>query len=463
MKHLFLAARLVLLGFCTNAAFAQTASEAVQALSRYRTAMGLSAVTPNEKLNQTALGHSQYLSALTDRSILGKLAPDGTPEMHRQRVGFPKFIGVTIGDRTKRFNYPFGAGEQIVFSDKGNTGAGAVEQLIATVYHRSGLFNPAWTELGASVDTPDAVLVMGEGATRGRVAADWLGVYPADQSSTARVAFRNELPDPAPDRPGQWLGLPISIHAATGQTLNTNKFEVTDSQGAKVVGRLLEARTDAKIARNEVFFLPNKPLQYGARFMVQADINVGGAAKSMRWTFQTPPNPFVVLPASATTELMPGAPQIIELQGLQDNWNWETQISAPQGVAIDAKSVGAGKMQITFPASCQGDCTATVIVKHEGPHPSIERREFVMSKAWLANRPAAAIVFPQQLIDEAVALRRTRPHSALAYSNVGNGWSWNTITGARNQTEAEQSALASCNKTQSVANGCKLYPLLTAP
>jgi hypothetical protein len=462
MKHSFLAAGLALLGFCTNAALAQTGSEAVQALSRYRTAMGLSAVNPSEKLNQTALGHSQYLSALTDRSILSKLAPDGTPEMHRERVGYPKFIGVTIGDRTKRFGYAYSAGEQIVFSDKGNTGAGAVEQLIATVYHRSGLFNPAWTELGTAVDTPDAVLVMGEGAARGRVAADWLGVYPADQSTTARVAFRNELPDPAPDRPGQWLGLPISIHAATGQTLKTVKFDVMDSRGAKVAGRLLETRTDARITKNEAFFLPDKPLQYGTRYEVQADISVGTTSKNLRWSFQTPPNPFTVLPASATTQLMPGVPQTIELQGLQGNWNWQTQISAPQGVVIEAKSVGTGKMQITFPASCQGDCTATVIVRHEGPHPSTEQREFLMSPAWLASRPAAAVVFPKQLIDEALTLRGARPHSALAYSNVGNGWSWNTITGARSPAEAEQSALASCNKSPGAANGCKLYPL-TAP
>ena len=445
--------------FCANAALADTGLEAVQALSRYRQAMGLSAVAPSEKLNQTALGHSQYLSALTDRSILDKLAPDGTLEMHRERVGYLKFIGVTIGDRTKRFGYAYSAGEQIVFNDKGSTGAGAVEQLMATVYHRSGLFNPAWTELGTAVDTPDAVLVMGEGALRGRVAADWLGVYPADQSTTARVAFRNELPDPAPDRPGQWLGLPISIHTATGQTLKTFKFDLLDARGAKVAGRLLEAKTDARIVKNEAFFLPDKPLQYGARYEVQADISVGTTSKNLRWSFQTPPNPFVVLPLAATTELMPGVPQTIELQGLQANWNWQTQISAPQGVAIETKSVGSGKMQITFPASCGGDCTATVIVKHEGPHPSTEQREFVMNKTWLANRPAPPTLFPQQLIDEASALRQARPHSALAYSNVGNGWSWNTITGARNQVEAEQGALTNCNKNPSAANGCKLYPL----
>ncbi len=462
MKHAFLAAGLVLLGLCTNAALAQTGSEAVQALSRYRTAMGLSAVVPNDKLNQTAIGHSQYLSALTDRSMLDKLAPDGTPEMHRERVGYPKFIGVTIGDRTKRFGYAYSAGEQIVFSDKGNTGAGAVEQLIATVYHRSGLFNPAWTELGAAVDTPDAVLVMGEGAARGSVAADWLGVYPADQSTTARVAFRNELPDPAPDRPGQWLGLPISIHAATGQMLKITRFALLDKNSVPVLGRLLESKSDARIVKNEAFFLPEKPLQYGTRYEVQADISVGATPKSLRWSFQTPPNPFTVLPLASTTELSPGVPQTIELQGLQANWNWQTQISAPQGVTIEAKSVGAGKMQITFPASCQGNCAATVIVKHEGPHPSTEQREFVMSKAWLTSRPAPPPQFPQQLVDEALALRVARPHSALAYSNVGNGWSWNTITGARNQTEAEQSALASCNKNLNAANGCKLYPL-TAP
>lgn len=455
------------LGLATSWVYADTSTsaEAIQALSRYRTAMGLSAVVSNERLNQAAIGHSQYLSALTDRSILSKLASDGTPEMHRERVGYPKFIGVNIGDRIKRFGYSFGAGEQVVFSDKGNTGASAVEQLIATVYHRSGLLNPAWTELGSAVDTVDAVLVMGEGPARGRIAPDWIGIYPADQSTTARVAFSHELPDPAPDRPGQWLGLPISIHAAAGQVIKTSRFDLIDSQGVKVVGRLLEAKSDSKIAKSEVFFMPEKPLQYAMRYSVIADISVGVPAhevqKNMRWSFQTPPNPFAILPVAATTELMPGVPQTIELQGVQGNWSWQTQMNTLEGVAIDVKNVGNGKMQITFPASCGGDCMVAVIVQHEGPHPSTERREFVMNKAWVDNRPVTplAVVFPKQLIDQAASLRGARPHSALAYSLVGGGWSWNTITGAPNQKDAEQGALTNCNKNPSAANGCKLYPL----
>lgn len=453
----------LLLALAANGALADTSLEAVQALSRYRTDMGLSAVTANERLNQTAIGHSQYLSALTDRSILSKLAPDGTPEMHRERVGYPKFIGVTVGDRVKRFGYSFGSGEQVVFNDRGSSGASAVEQLIATVYHRSGLFNPAWTELGAAVDTADAVLVMGEGAIKGRVAANWIGVYPADQSTTARVAFSNEIPDPAPDRPGQWLGLPISIHAAAGQIIKTSKFELLDANGAKVVGRILEAKSDSRIVKNEVFFMPEKPLKYSTRYSVEADISVGTASapvvKNMRWSFQTPPNPFVVLPAAATTEMLPDVPQTIELQGIQGNWNWETQVSSMPGMGILARPLGTGKMQITFPASCGGNCEAVITIKHEGPHPSTERREFVMSKAWLASRPAPAIVFPKQLVDAAAGLRSARPFSALAYWNVGGGWSWNTITGASNQKEAEQGALGNCNQNPKAENSCKLYPI----
>ncbi len=461
MKFSFLASIGFALGFSffSHFSLADTSSEAIQTLSRYRQAMGLGVVTANDKLNQTARGHSQYLSALTDRDILSKLAPDGTPEMHRERLGYPKFVGVTIGDRTKRFGYAYSAGEQVVFSERGNSGASVVDQLMATVYHRSGLLNPAWTELGVAVDTPDAVLVMGEGASKGRVAADWLGVYPADQSSTGRIAFQNEVPDPAPDRAGQWLGLPISIHAAAGQTLKASRFDLLDARGAKVAGRLLEAKSDARIAKNELFFLPEQPLQYGARYSVDADISAGTTQKNLRWSFQTPPNPFVVLPATAVTELTPGVAQTVELQGVQGNWDWQTQMSAPQGVTIETKNIGKGKMQITFPASCGRDCTASVTIKHEGPHPSTERREFVMSKSWLASRPAPPVVFPKKLIDEALALRTARPHSALAYSNVGSGWSWSTITGAPNQMEADQGALANCNKQAGGANVCKLYPI----
>ncbi len=453
-----------------GSALADSGQEAVQALSRYRTAMGLSAVTPNAALKQAALGHSQYLSALLDRAILGKLAPDGTPEMHRQRAGNPKFTGLTIGDRTKRAGYFFGAGEQVVFSSAGNSGAYAVEELMATVYHRSGLLNPAWTELGAAVDTPDAVLVMGEGPVKAKVANDWIAVYPANQSTTARVAFQNEIPDPAPDRPGQWLGLPVSIHAAAGQVLQISQFQLFEHAEnpipASVKGRLLTAKNDTKIAKNEAFFMPEFPLNYNLRYEAVAEMTVvtasGSTPKTLRWTFQTPANPFAVLPITATTELIPGVPQIIELHGIQGNWSWQARSSAPAGTTIDMKDLGGGKIQISFPASCDESCNAKLVIQHTGPHPSTVERQFIVNKAALKVHTSAPIVFPKQLQDAAQALKSASPYSALAYSNVGNGWSWNTITGAPNQKEAEQSALASCNKNPNAANGCKLYPL-TAP
>ena len=464
LKRYFL---FVIFVFCATASLAQTSTSAIARLNQYRADLGLSQLIHNDTLAQTALAHSQYLSALQDRSILSKVAPNGTPEMHLERVGYAKFTGVTLGDRAKYQGYPYGAGEQVIFNERDNSGAAVVDQLIATVYHRSGLLNPAWSQLGAAVDTPDSVLVLGEGPVRSKVAADWIAFYPANKSFVRRVGFQNELPDPAPERPGQWLGLPISVHAAAGQRLQVQRFSVQKiSNNPQIIsGKVLDATRDRLINTNEAFFLPTTPLEYASEYEVTVQLLVNQAARTLSWTFQTPPNPFNVLPRNAVIEVTPGTPQTLELEGVQGNWGWQVNITGPQNAQqIEAINLGKGKMQINFPSNCSASCRLLVTVKHEGPHPSTEQREFIVSKAWLAGRPAQPVAYPKELIAAAESVRRQSGVRALAYASNEGRWIWSTGSGSGSQAELNQNVLSNCIKqaAQIGASKCELYPL-TAP
>ena len=55
----------------------------------------------NNILALTAKAHSEYLSSVSEKSSLETLLPDGTPSMHHEIAGSPKFTGVNLGDRTK--------------------------------------------------------------------------------------------------------------------------------------------------------------------------------------------------------------------------------------------------------------------------------------------------------------------------------------------------------------------------
>jgi len=447
----------------TSQPYAQSSASAIARLNQYRADLGLSQLTYSDMLGQTALAHSQYLSALQDRTILTKVAPNGVPEMHLERVGYAKFTGVTLSDRVKYQGYIYGAGEQVIFNERDYTGAAAVDQLMATVYHRSGLLNPAWSQIGAATDTPDGVLVLGEGPVRSKVAADWIAVYPADKSFTRRVGFQNELPDPAPERPGQWLGLPISIHAAGGQRLQVQRFSVQKLSGTPqtIPGKILDAARDRLIGTNEAFFLPAMPLDYNAAYEVNVQLLVNQSVRTLRWTFQTPPNPFNISPRSATIEVTPGTPQILELEGVQGNWGWQINASGPQNAQIEALNLGKGKMQINFPGNCGANCRLLVTVKHEGPHPSTEEREFIVSKAWLANSSGQSSAYPKELMNAVDSVRKQSGSRALAYVSKNGRWIWSTGTSSASQQEVNQSVLANCAKqaAQIGADKCELYPL----
>jgi len=443
---------------------------AIATLNQYRVAMNLTPLRVNDQLTATARAHSEYISALLDRSVLKELTIDGVPKMHFEDPSNAKYTGTSSIDRARRHGYHYRASEQVSFMDSKTvklTGPDAVESLIATVYHRSGLFNPAWSEFGDASDTNDVVFMFGEGAARGQVRQDWLAVFPTNQSTTARVGFQNEIPDPAPERPHQWLGLPISIHTPVDHVLKVAAFEVRErgtesndpsAQGSLIEGKVLESSNDKLVKKNEVFFLPTLPLRYSSSFDVFVRLNIDDKPRSLNWSFKTPANPFNVLPVGPVIEVTPGNPTALDIPGLQSGYSWRSN-TFPSGSGIKIEGVIDGKLTVDFPMQCNSLCKTWITVNNGGPHPSTEKREFVVAKGWLATRTEFDLL-PKSFAEAVNDLSWQKPSRALAYFEEDGFWYMSRSSGKPDQSTANKVALRQCNAQAArrhSSKSCKLY------
>ncbi len=443
----------------------------IAVLNQYRVAMNLNPLKVDERLTATAQAHSAYLTALQDRSVLKELTIDGVPRMHLEDPGNAKYTGSTPVERARKHGYPYRAMEQATVRDSNRvklTGPEAVENLVASVYHRSGLFNPIWSDFGEASDTNDVVFMFGEGARRGQVGRDWLAVFPTHDSTTARVGFQNELPDPAPERAHQWLGLPISIHTTADHVLKVAAFEVRE-QGTElgaqsvvdrplVEGKILESSTDRLVRKNEAYFLPTFPLRYASTFDVFVRVSIDQATRTLNWTFKTPANPFSVLPAGPVIEVTPGNPIALEILGRQGNSSWRSSTS-PSGSGIRVEGITNGKLKVDFPVKCNDQCKATITISNGGPHPGTEKREFIVAREWLATRTELDLL-PKSFAEAVNDLSWQKPARALAYFEDGGFWSMSRSSGAPSQSIADRTALTKCNVQAARRNSnksCKLY------
>ena len=222
------------------------ADSALAQLNAYRKAMGLSVLVKNAPLTAAAMRHSLYRSViLADNKEAENFDVNGTPGSHFQMIPNPYFTGKTLKDRVTLEGYTANATE-VSTSGSRKSGAEFIHQMMASVYHRSGVLDFQWDEAGFGVIDKEPVMVLG--ASRKAVDAPLQPVvFPPPDSVIEPIGFKNERPDPLPDRAAQWKGLPISIHAAKGQVLDIRKFELLNEAGQVLAGRLLTHGNDKRL------------------------------------------------------------------------------------------------------------------------------------------------------------------------------------------------------------------------
>jgi len=427
------------------------ADSALAQLNIYRKAMGLSVLVKNGPLTAAAMRHSLYRSViLADNKEAENFDVNGTPGSHFQMVPNPYFTGKTLRDRVTLEGYTANANE-VSTSGSRKSGAEFIHQMIASVYHRSGVLDFQWDEAGFGVIDKEPVMVLG--ASRKTVDAPVQPVvFPPPDSVIEPIGFKNERPDPMPDRATQWKGLPISIHAAKGQVLEIRKFELINEAGQGLAGRLLTQGNDKRLGKNEAYWVPYAPLQFGQAYRPSISYLLAGRLHEASWSFRMASDPFQVQPI----DVVVAKPEEALVFRIRKNVG-----SVAVGIESSGHPISDSALvperdgfdyAIKIPPSCDTGCSYKLKFTGELNAKPLHRRVEV---------PRQPGKFPPKLLSAVEAMNQNPNgrYKALAYAQQLGTWVWTSVAGS-NKKSVEDSALAGCRQTASkegIAEPCLIY------
>jgi len=427
------------------------ADSALAQLNTYRKAMGLSVLTANNALTVAALRHSLYRSViLAENKEAENFDVNGTPGSHFQMVQNPFFTGKTLKDRVTLEGYSANATE-VSTSGSRKSGAEFIHQMIASVYHRSGVLDFQWDEAGFGVIDKEPVMVLGA-SRKGVDAPVQPVVFPPPDSVIEPIAFKNERPDPWPERATQWKGLPISIHAAKGQVLDIRKFELLNEAGQVLAGRLLTHGNDKRLGKNEAYWVPYAPLQFGQTYRPSISYGLAGRAQEASWTFRTAGDPFQVQP----TEVVVAKPAEALVFHIRKNLG-----SVAVGIESSGHQISDSALvperdgfdyAIQIPPACETGCSFKLKFTGE-----------LNAKTWFrrVEVPRQNGKFPPKLLSAVEAMHQNPSgrYKALAYAQHLGTWVWTSVAGSHKKS-VEDSALTGCRQMASkegIAGPCLIY------
>lgn len=309
---------------------------------------GVGQLVRDARLDQSAQAHANYLVV------------NGVNE-HNEVAGQAGFTGVTPGDRMSVALYPWHTWGEVL-SRTGPVAREAFDGLAAAIYHRLLMLAPEYVNVGVGVRQRNgdntASTVVNYGVTTRTVVNDTrLVVYPANQQPKVPVLFNSdfETPDPVPDK--SVVGYPISVQSDRGTTLSATLFTLTRvSDGAPISafvrgrGSLSGVQRDAQLGTNEMFLIPDAPLDHDTAYRVQFSGTINGKAISRDWTFSTEPQTPVAM--ATVTEMKVGEYTRIRLNGCTSRFDWtftdglEIRLYTAQWLEVRARSAGAKSLAI---------------------------------------------------------------------------------------------------------------------
>jgi len=427
------------------------ADSALAQLNAYRQAMGLSVLVKNSPLTAAALRHSLYRSViLAGNKEAENFDVDGTPGSHFQMTPNPYFSGKTLKDRVAQEGYKFNTTE-VSTSGSRKSGAEFIHQMMASVYHRSGVLGFQWDEAGFGVIDKEPVMVLGASRKTADIPAQPV-VFPPPESVVEPIGFKNERPDPLPDRAAQWKGLPISVHAAKEQVLDVRKFELVNEAGQVVPGRLLTHGNDKRLGKNEAYLVPYAPLNFGQKYQASISLLVAGKPHDMGWGFRVASDPFNVKP----TDVVVAKPDDAIVFNVRKNMGSLSVSMESSGQKINDGALVPEQdgfdYAIKIPKACDTGCSYNLKFSGE-----------LNAKAMVSRIevPRQSGKFPAGLLNSVEDLNKNASarHKALAYSQQLGKWVWTSVAGS-NKKSVEDSALAGCRQMalkEGLAEPCLIY------
>ncbi len=265
------------------AATGDTATDGFAWFNYRRGQIGLATLARNARIDQAAVGHSNYLRLNNTVS-------------HDQVAGKQGFTGAAVGNRLAAAGYTV-AGQyaygEVISAASDRTGFYHAEELIAAIYHRFVIFEPVFREMGTGAATGTnnytyftadfaATNGYGTGVARGSVA-----VYPASGQTAVPVSFLSdtESPDPVPGQ--NEVGYPISVHANISATVAVTAFTVRPRGGTDLAVRLLADASDEHTPGSAAAIIPLARLAAATTYDVTFTGTVDSIAVTRNWSFTT--------------------------------------------------------------------------------------------------------------------------------------------------------------------------------
>jgi hypothetical protein len=282
---------------CPDEVVAPPGSDEVQLrawtwLGCYRSLVGLDTPTPSSELHEATSTHAAYMM---ETGEYGMVETDSNA-IH--------FRGYDTLDRLSSAGLDVDLSNLSVYETVTRVGEGgvaepepAIDNWVNTVYHRPPLLRPLVDYMGVGFDERYADLVsLGPWDTVDREGGTLTARYPAPGQGQVPTTFYSdrEFPDPVADLDA--VGSPISVtFQADFWHDNNNHFDVhlvaegcavypVDGEPVPLI--LLEPETDAHLW-STVVLLPSEPLEPYETYVVEIEVEVGGAPWLDRWSFTT--------------------------------------------------------------------------------------------------------------------------------------------------------------------------------
>ena len=270
-----------------------------------RGAAGLSLLAQNPALDTSAQAHANYLGVNYNGATMNGVIDPSTGILygHSEDAGKPDFYAATPQARATKAGYAGSVGEVAIPGDAGSVatlnttavGDDAFNILMNTVYHRGGLMQSEFRDIGLGYATPyEFVADMGFTGIPQPPASNTLVPYPPDQGLDPYPywAAGYEQPNPTPTvAPGTPLGGAISIESPTNTSLAVSSFKLLDANGAAVPCFEMDSTNDPNkdyIWSNQAFLVPKTDLTLGASYTAVFSGTINGSPAQKTWTFTTP-------------------------------------------------------------------------------------------------------------------------------------------------------------------------------
>lgn len=326
---------------------------AVRQLNWRRSTMGLPALQAESAVTLAAQRHSAYLSL---NNITG----------HGEVSTRSGFTGADPGARLQAAGYGWQTYGEVVSAGQA-TGPLAVESLMEAIYHRFGMLRSDVNHTGAGFRTDHptyhGIFTMNFGAQQRQdslAGQGWLGMYPVTNQNLVPIDFYSDNESPDPVSNANRVGYPISVHAASSETLSVNSFRLSQS-GTTVPTLMLLPGVDGHTPHYASALIPLQPLTPGATYTATFSGTAGGRSVSQSWNFTTAPQAAIrTLPA--TLCYAPGSSGgRVTLSGGSGTF---TNIGWSNSAVVSVSFVTGTQLQITPRAT--GTATLTVTDSSNG-------------------------------------------------------------------------------------------------